>query len=289
MRIRLAAILVHSAAEGLRRGQKLDMTLQPDRRLVLGENLRRKRSGSGHDQPRFYQALVRLVAHRGPVEFGAGHDGAAREGDSGDLLAVGVAEVEQAQVGADVAAVAGQGDVPEGVGGAGGLLDDRYLGAGGDMGGKGGGQFARPGEEGALGGVVEGVLGDEAGGWGGGLNGGVAELELLRGGEAEAEAGLGSGVGEVGYVGGLPGPGERVFGVVDAVLLVQAEGGGGEGKAAAAGGPVCAGLVVPGGLGLEVGVADGGGVRVVEVEVGGEAVAVAGGGAEAERGGEGEG
>src|SRR6266851_3078346 len=127
MRVRLAAILVHAAAEGLRRGQKLDMNLQPDHRLVLGENLRRKRSGSGHDQPRFYQAPVRLVARRGPVELGAGHDGAALQGDSGDLLVVGVAEVEQAKVGADVAGVAGEGDVPEGVGGAGGLLDDRYL------------------------------------------------------------------------------------------------------------------------------------------------------------------
>ncbi len=150
------------------------------------------------------------------------------------------------------------------------------------------GRVADPGEESALGGVVEGVFGDESRWWRTGLDGGVAELELLRGGEAEAKAGFGSGVGEVGYVGGLPGLGEVVFGVVDAVLLAHMEAGRGEGETAVGWSPVGPGLVAPGGLRLEVGVADGGGVRVVEVEIGGEAEAVAYGGAEAEGVGESE-
>src|ERR1700678_2659845 len=54
-----------------------------------------------------------------------------------------------------------------------------------------------------------------------------------------------------------------------------------EGEAAAAWRPVEAGLVAPGGLGFEVGVADGGGVGVVEVDVGGETEAVPCGGSEA--------
>jgi hypothetical protein len=48
-------------------------------------------------------------------------------------LVAGVAQVEQAQVGAEVAGVAGYADVPERVGGVLGALDDRDLGVGGDL------------------------------------------------------------------------------------------------------------------------------------------------------------
>ena len=70
-----------------------------------------------------------------------------------------VGEVEGADVGAEMAGVAGEGDVPERVGGLGGLLDDVELRAGGEL-----RNCAVHSEEGVLGGVVEGVLGDEAGG-----------------------------------------------------------------------------------------------------------------------------
>ena len=109
-----------------------------------------------------------------PVEFGAGHDGAALQGDLGDLLVAGVAQVECAEVGAEVAGVAGEGDVPERVGGVLGLLDDVDLGVGGEL-----VEGASPEEEGVLGGVVVGVLGEDVGWWWGGVGGGVAELELL--------------------------------------------------------------------------------------------------------------
>ena len=102
------------------------------------------------------------------------------------------------------------------------------------------------------------------------------------------DGGFGSGDVEVLDVDGLPGfgegegrGGEDGLGVVDGVFFLEAEGGGVEGEAAGGGGPFDAGFVAPGGFGLEVGVADGGGVGVVEVDVGGEAKAVAGGGSEA--------
>ena len=72
-------------------------------------------------------------------------------------------------------------------------------------------------------------------------------------------------------------------------FLLQAEGRRGEGEAAVGRGPVGSGFVAPGGLGLEVRVADGGWVGVVEVEVGGDAEAVAGRGAETDGVGQGEG
>ena len=91
-------------------------------------------------------------------------------------------------------------------------------------------------------------------------------MESLGAGEGDAEGGFGAGVVEVGDVVGLPGLREGEFGscedrfgVVDGVLFLQTEGGNGEGEAAA-GVPVEAAVVGPGGLGLEVGVADGGGV-----------------------------
>ena len=93
----------------------------------------------------------------------------------------------------------------------------------------------------------------------GGVDGGVAELKLLGVGEAEADGGFGSGEVESWHVDGLPGFGGVSgvqLGVVDGVLLVEAEAGGGEGEAAVGGGPVGAAFVAPGGLGLEVGVAD---------------------------------
>jgi hypothetical protein len=46
--VRLAAILVAAAAEGLGLRQQLDMDLQPDDGLVLGEDLRRKGERCGH-------------------------------------------------------------------------------------------------------------------------------------------------------------------------------------------------------------------------------------------------
>ena len=73
------------------------------------------------------------MARARPVELDAGHDGAALQGDLRDLLIAGVAEVEDAEVGAEVAGVAGEVDVPERVGGVVGLLDDVDLGAGGDL------------------------------------------------------------------------------------------------------------------------------------------------------------
>ena len=53
-------------------------------------------------------------------------------GTAGSPVA-GVGEVEQAEVGADAAGVAGEVDVPERVGGLGGLLHDVDLGAGGEL------------------------------------------------------------------------------------------------------------------------------------------------------------
>ena len=103
-----------------------------------------------------------------------------------------------------MAGVAGEGDVPEWVGGVLGLLDDVELGVGGEL-VEAGRSRSR---EGVLGGVVVGVLGEEVGwGWAG-VGGGVAELELLGVGETEAEGGFGAGDVEVLDVGGLPGFGE---------------------------------------------------------------------------------
>ena len=98
------------------------------------------------------------------------------------------------------------------------------------------------------------------------MRGGVAELELLVRGEAEAGGGFGSGDVEVLDVDGLPGLGEGEgvggedgLGVVDGVFLLETEGGCVEGEAAVGGCPIDTGFVAPGGLGFEVGVADGGG------------------------------
>jgi hypothetical protein len=65
-----------------------------------------------------------------------------------------------------------------------------------------------------------------------------------------------------------------LLGVVDGVVLLEAEAGGGEGEAAVGGLPVEAALVAPTGFGLEGGIAEGGGVGVVEIDVGGLAEAV---------------
>ena len=126
-----------------------------------------------------------------------------------------------------------------------------------------------PGEDSVLSCVVVGVFGEDVGwGWAS-VGGGVAELELLVVGEAEADGLFGSGNVEVWDVKGLPGFGEGEgrgredgLGVVDGVFFLEAEGGGVEGEAAAGGGPFDASFVAPGGLGFEVGVADGGGVGV---------------------------
>ena len=116
----------------------------------------------------------RLVAGRRPVELGSAHDGAALQGDIGDLLVASVGDVEESQVRADQAGVAGEGGVEECVGGLGGSLDDGELGAGGDLAEVVHRQNAGPSEAGVLGGVVEGVLGEDVGWWGAGLGGGVA-------------------------------------------------------------------------------------------------------------------
>ena len=79
------------------------------------------------------------------------------------------------------------------------------------------------------------------------------------------------------------------LGVVDGVGLVEAEADRGEGEAAVGGRPVGTAFEAPARFGLEVGIADGGGVGVVEIDVGGLAEAVAGGGAQAEGFGDGEG
>ncbi len=188
-----------------------------------------------------------------------------------------------------MAGVAGEGDVPEWVGGVLGLLDDVDLGVSREL-----AEVARPAEEGVLCGVVVGILGEKVWRGCGGVGGGVAELELLVGRETKTEGGFCSGDVEVLDVDSLPGfgcgegwGGEDGLGVVDGVFLLEAEGCGGEGEAAVRGRPVDAGFVAPGGLGFECGVADGGGVGVVEVDVGGEAEAVAGGGSEARGVGEG--
>ena len=49
VRVRLAAVLVHAAAEGLGLRKELDVNLKPDHGLVLGKNLGRKRGCGGHD------------------------------------------------------------------------------------------------------------------------------------------------------------------------------------------------------------------------------------------------
>ena len=69
----------------------------------------------------------------GPVDLGSGHDGAALEGDVGDLLVAGVGEVEEAHVWAQETSVADEGQVEECVGGLGGALDDGELGGSGDL------------------------------------------------------------------------------------------------------------------------------------------------------------
>ena len=55
VRIGLATVLVYAAAEGLGLRKQLDVNLKADDGLILGKNLRRERSGSGHGQLRFYQ------------------------------------------------------------------------------------------------------------------------------------------------------------------------------------------------------------------------------------------
>ena len=77
-----------------------------------------------------------------------------------DLLIAGVAQVQQAEVGAEAAGVAGEGDVPKRVGGVLGLLDDVDLGVRGEL-----VEGASPPDEGVLSGVVVRVLGEEVG-WG---------------------------------------------------------------------------------------------------------------------------
>ena len=115
------------------------------------------------------------VAGGRPVELGAGHDGAALHGDLGDFLVAGVAEVERAEVGAEVAGVAGEGDVPERVGGLGGLLDDVDLGVGGELVRR----LASPERRGRS--ARRSCRRTRRGCWVvvGGVGGGVAELELL--------------------------------------------------------------------------------------------------------------
>ncbi len=82
------------------------------------------------------------------------------QGDVWDLLVAGVAEVQQAQVGTQVAGVAGDGDVPERVRGVLGALDYVDLRVGADL-----VQVAAPDEESVLRGVVVRVLGDEVWRW----------------------------------------------------------------------------------------------------------------------------
>jgi hypothetical protein len=48
MGIRLAAVLIDAAAEGLRRGKKLDMDFESDDGLIFSKNLGRKHGGCGH-------------------------------------------------------------------------------------------------------------------------------------------------------------------------------------------------------------------------------------------------
>ena len=60
----------------------------------------------------------------GPVDLGSAHDGAALQGNVGYLLVAGVGEVEEADVGAQEAGVADEGEIEERVGGLGGALDD---------------------------------------------------------------------------------------------------------------------------------------------------------------------
>ena len=85
------------------------------------------------------------------------------------------------------------------------------------------------------------------------------------------------------------GRGGSGLGVVDGVGFVEAEADGGKGEAAVGGSPVEPAFEAPTGFGLERGIADGGGVGVVEIDVGGLAEAVAGGAAQAEGLGEREG
>jgi len=142
------------------------------------------------------------------------------ERDLGDLLVAGVAKVEGAEVGAEAAGVAGEGDVPKRVGGVLSFLDDVDLCVGVEL-----MEGASPAGYSVLRGVVVGVLGEDVG-WGrGGVGCGVAELKLLVGGEAEACGGFGSGDVEVLDVDGLPGlgvgecvGGEDEFRVVNAVF-----------------------------------------------------------------------
>ena len=179
----------------------------------------------------------------GPGEFHAAHDGAALHGDLGDFGVAGVGEVEQAEVGADAAGVAGERDVPERVGSLGGLLDDIDLGAGGEL-----AEGAGVREDGVLGGVVERVFGEVVGGKVAGVGGGVAELKLLGCSEADAGGGFGAGDVEGGDVDGLPlfagGEGQQL-GVVDGVGLVEAEADGGETEPAVGGRPVGSAFEAP--------------------------------------------
>ncbi len=102
-----------------------------------------------------------------------------------------------------MAGVAGEGYVPEWVGGVLSLLDYVELGVGSEL-----VEAACPCEEGVLRGVVVGVLGEDVGWRRAGVGGGVAELELLVVGEAEVEGSFGSGDVEALDVDGLPGFGE---------------------------------------------------------------------------------
>ena len=102
------------------------------------------------------------------------------------------------------AGVARERRVPERIGGLAGLLDHGDLGVRGHLVQALAGKLAGPAEERALGGVVVGVLGDQAGRRAGGADGGVAECDLLRAGEPNLQAGLGAGEVEAADVVGLP-------------------------------------------------------------------------------------
>src|SRR5581483_6745575 len=103
---------------------------------------------------------------------------------------------------------------------------------------------------------------------------GITQLKLLRCRKAHANISLRSVVGEVCNVGRLPGLRQIVFGIVDAVLLSQAESCRSQCEGRLRWAPVQAAFITPRGFGLKIGISDRRRVRVVEVEISRQPIAM---------------
>lgn|SRR5665213_254091 len=176
-----------------------------------------------------------------PRKRSPSHDRPALHGNAGNILITRIAQVRKAHIGPQPPSITGKRDIPHGISRSRRLLSDTYL------------RMSRklvkdpsPGGDGVLRGIVESVFRDKPLRWRRSPHSGVAKVEVLIAAKAQAQLSLCPVVVEVADVGRLPRRGERVFGVVDAVLLVKAEAGGRQRKAAVRRRPVNAPFIAPG-------------------------------------------